>query len=70
MLIRIRHNSGACDYVKPHVLDHLIATGQIISFHRDGGIAVLGVHPVRRGRGDNQIAVERRHRSGVSAHAA
>jgi hypothetical protein len=61
MLIRIRHNSGECDYVKPHVLDRLIEEQSIISFHRRDGVAVLGVHPVRCRQVDCSLRDDRRN---------
>lgn len=63
MIIRIRRTSGTCDYVKPHVLDRLIEDQAILSFHRDGGIAVLGVHPVRAQARHDHAGPERRIRS-------
>lgn len=70
MLIRVRHKSGACDYVKPHVLDRLIGEGKLLSFHRRTGVVVVGVHSVR---GESALAyygAERRHRVGGNTHAA
>lgn len=61
MLIRIRLNSGACDYVKPHVLDRLIEDNLLISFQRRSGVVVLGIHPIRENnRGGSSASLERR----------
>lgn len=70
MLIRIRHNSGACDYVKPHVLDRLIDEQAIISFHRADGVAVLGVHPVRYRQVDHYGRADRRNNGFMQARQA
>jgi|GEM_PF-2143897 len=48
MLVRILRNDGYYDYVKPQMLDRLIAKEEIISFYRTRGLVVLGVDPVRR----------------------
>lgn len=47
MLIRVLHEEGYYDYVKPQFLDYLIAHKKIISFYRKTGVAVLGVHEIR-----------------------
>ena len=47
MLIRVMRDEGYYDYVKPQLLDRLIATEEIISFYRDSGVVVLGIDTVR-----------------------
>ncbi|RLB60992.1 MAG: hypothetical protein DRH08_14545 [Deltaproteobacteria bacterium] len=60
MLIRVMHNKGHYDYVKPQLLDRLIATEEIISFYRNGGVVVLGVDRVRSSRKTPYNGFERR----------
>ena len=47
MLIKVLHNNGSYDYVKPAILDSLIQQDKIISFYRKPGIAILGIHTIR-----------------------
>ena len=60
MLVRILRNKGCYDYVKPQMLDHLIATEEIVSFYRASGPVVLGVDPVRRTHNKAYAGDERR----------
>jgi len=60
MLVRILRNDGYYDYVKPQMLDRLIAKEEIISFYRIRGLVVLGVDPVRRTENKAYAGDERR----------
>ena len=60
MLLRILHNEGYYDYVKPQMLDRLIETKEIISFYRTTGVVVLGIDPVRSPRKKSYVGDERR----------
>jgi len=60
MLIRVLHNEGYYDYVKPQVLDRLIESGQIISFYRQTGPVVLGVNSIRSSQSCEYRGPERR----------
>ena len=60
MLIRVMHNEGYYDYVKPQLLDRLIETDEIISFYRESGVVVLGIDPVRASQETSYAGAERR----------
>ena len=60
MLVRILRNKGYYDYVKPHMLHHLIETEEIVSFYRTSGPVVLGVDPVRSSQSKAFAGDERR----------
>ena len=60
MLIRILHNDGSYDYVKPQLLDRLIESEDIISFYRSSGVVVLGKDSIRSSRGHQYSGPERR----------
>ena len=60
MLIRVLHNDGYYDYVKPQVLDRLIESEQIISFYRQSGPVVLGVDRIRSSQSGAYRGPERR----------
>jgi hypothetical protein len=60
MLVRILRNKGYYDYVKPQMLDRLIATEEIVSFYRTTGPVVLGVDPVRSSQSKAYAGEERR----------
>ena len=60
MLIRVLYNDGYYDYVKPQLLDRLIASNEIITFYRQGGPAVLGVDRVRSSQRSDYLGPERR----------
>jgi len=60
MLIRVLHNKGYYDYVKPNLLDNLIEKQEIISFYRQSGIVVLGVDKVRSRASTSYSGPERR----------
>lgn len=60
MLVRVLHNKGYYDYVKPQMLDRLIETKEIISFYRTTGPVVLGIDPVRSSQHKSFQGSERR----------
>jgi len=60
MLIRVLWNKGQFDYVKPHILDHLIRRREIVSFRRRSGNVHIGVDPVRGEGGRPYSGDERR----------
>ena len=60
MLIRVMHNKGYYDYVKPQILDRLIEAEEIISFYRNDGVVVLGVDRVRTSQKTPYTGFERR----------
>ncbi len=60
MLIRVMHNEGYYDYVKPQILDRLIATKKIISFYRQSGVVVLGADTLRSSQREHYAGDERR----------
>lgn len=60
MLIKVLHNDGYYDYVKPTLLDCLINEEKIISFYRESGVAVLGFHKIRSNNKDHYLGQERR----------
>jgi hypothetical protein len=60
MMIRVLHNEGYYDYVNQQMLDRLIETEEIVSFYRQSGVAVLGVHALRSPRKQGYAGQERR----------
>ena len=60
MLVRVLHNAGYYDYVKPGMLDQLIESQEIISFYRQSGVVVLGVDKVRAKAASSYSGPERR----------
>jgi hypothetical protein len=60
MLIRVMHNKGYYDYVKPQLLDRLIKNEEIISFYRASGVVVLGAGSVRSSQKRHYAGSERR----------
>ena len=60
MLIRVLHNDGYYDYVKPQMLNRLIESEEIISFYRQTGPVVLGVDRVRSSQSVEYSGPERR----------
>lgn len=60
MLIKVLHNDGYYDYVKPVYLNYLIKEEKIISFYRKSGVAVLGLHKIRSHNQDDYVGHERR----------
>lgn len=60
MLIRVMHNKGYYDYVKPQLLDRLIQSEEIISFYRQSGVVVLGADLVRSSQRKHYVGAERR----------
>lgn len=60
MLIRVLHNAGHYDYVKPNLLDQMIENEEIISFYRQSGVVVLGVDQVRARNSSSYSGPERR----------
>ena len=60
MLIRVMHNEGYYDYVKPQLLNRLIEAEKIISFYRQSGVVVLGADTLRSSRGESYVGDERR----------
>lgn len=60
MLVRVLHNAGYYDYVKPTLLDRLIEEEEIISFYRQSGVVVLGVDSVRSQKAIGYSGTERR----------
>lgn len=60
MLIRVLHNAGYYDYVKPDLLDRLIDKKEIISFYRHNGVVVLGKDKVRSRTTSSYSGPERR----------
>ena len=60
MMIRVLHNKGYYDYVKPNLLDSLIENEEIISFYRQSGVVVLGVDKVRARASSSYSGPERR----------
>ncbi len=60
MLIRVMHNEGYYDYVKPQLLDRLIENEDIISFYRTSGVVVLGAGSVRSSQKRHYTGSERR----------
>lgn len=60
MLVRVLHNAGYYDYVKPSLLDRLIEEEEIISFYRQSGVVVLGVDSVRAQKAISYGGPERR----------
>ena len=60
MLVRVMHNNGNYDYVKPQLLDRLIDEKKITSFYRQSGVVVLGVDPVRAAKNLPYDGIERR----------
>lgn len=60
MLIRVMHNKGYYDYVKPQLLDQLIKNEEIISFYRESGVVVLGADLVRSSQRKHFAGTERR----------
>jgi len=60
MLIRVMHNKGSYDYVKPQLLDRLIKNEEIISFYRESGVVVLGADLVRSSERSHYVGSERR----------
>lgn len=60
MLIRVMHNAGYYDYVKPQLLDRLIKNEEIISFYRESGVVVLGADHVRSSQKTHYDGSERR----------
>ena len=60
MLIRVMHNKGSYDYVKPQLLNLLIKNEEIISFYRESGVVVLGADLVRSSQRKQYVGSERR----------
>lgn len=60
MLIRVMHNMGYYDYVKPQLLDRLIKDEEIVSFYRESGVVVLGADLVRSSQRKHYVGSERR----------
>lgn len=60
MLVRVLHNEGYYDYVKPQLLDRLIESEEIISFYRSSGVVVLGIDSVRSSQKTPYVGSERR----------
>ena len=60
MLIRVMHNAGYYDYVKPQLLDRLIEAEEIISVYRNSGVVVLGIDSVRSSQKMPYAGSERR----------
>jgi hypothetical protein len=60
MLVRVLHNAGYYDYVKPSLLDNLIENQKIVSFYRQTGVVVLGVDKVRARSASSYSGPERR----------
>jgi hypothetical protein len=60
MLIRVLLYDGYYDYVKPQLLNRLIASQQVITFYRQSGPVVLGVDRVRSAQPGDYQGPERR----------
>ncbi|NLC71579.1 MAG: hypothetical protein GX751_09510 [Desulfuromonadaceae bacterium] len=60
MLIRIQRKNHKFDMVKPHLLDEYIQAGEIRSFNRSSGWAVIGRDPIRGNGRVPYIGPERR----------
>jgi len=60
MLVRVLHNAGYYDYVKPSLLDRLIEEEEIISFYRQSGVVVLGKDKIRTRKVSAYAGPERR----------
>ena len=60
MLIRVMHNEGYYDYVKPQILDRLIEAEEIVSFYRQSGVVVLGADTLRSSQREYYTGDERR----------
>lgn len=60
MLIRVMHNEGYYDYVKPQLLNRLIEAKEIISFYRQSGVVVLGADTLRSSQRESYVGDERR----------
>jgi len=60
MLVRVLHNTGYYDYVKPTLLDRLIEEKEIISFYRQSGVVILGRDKIRTRQASVYSGPERR----------
>lgn len=65
MLIPVIFNDGRQDMVKPFVLDQLIETKVIASFHRSSGWVVIGRDPIRSSANRIYCIPERREKEFV-----
>jgi hypothetical protein len=63
MLVRVLHNDGHYDYVKPQLLDRLIEADEIISFYRSNGVVVVGIDNVRSSKQHLYAGCDRRYAS-------
>jgi hypothetical protein len=62
MMVLVMYPDGATELVRPPVLQHLIATRNIVKFRRESGWAVVGVDPLRTPRHEHYQGEDRRGR--------
>lgn len=60
MLIRIVYADGRYDWVKPFMLDNLLAENQVQMFLRSGRWVTVGRDPVRSSRLSSYLGSDRR----------
>lgn len=60
MLIRIVYADGRYDWVKPFMLDTLLAENKVQMFFRNGRWVTVGRDPVRRNRLNSFAGADRR----------
>jgi len=58
--VHVLFKSGLADFVEPRELDYLLATKEILCFHREGGLARVGRDPIRCGKQSEYAGTERR----------
>jgi hypothetical protein len=47
VLIKVMYQNGRYDMVKPSILEELLSLGKLKKFSRSGGLATIGIDPIR-----------------------